>query len=71
MKFDNGMSISNNFLFDGGYLNTHALVNNGNPSTLGTYITSTGLTLPAALTAAAVVADLTRTARRCRSTRAS
>ena len=31
-KFGNGWSISNNFLFDGGYVHTHALVNNGNPA---------------------------------------
>jgi outer membrane receptor protein involved in Fe transport len=50
--FGNGWSISNNFIFDGGYLNTHALINNGNPTTVGAYITK--LTLPAALTAADV-----------------
>jgi outer membrane receptor protein involved in Fe transport len=54
-KFDSGWSISNNFLIDGGYLDTHALVNNGNPQTLGTFI-STQLTLPAALTPAAIQA---------------
>jgi outer membrane receptor protein involved in Fe transport len=48
------VSISNNFLWDGGYVNTHALVNNGNPSTLGAYMA--GLTLPAALPAADVQA---------------
>jgi outer membrane receptor protein involved in Fe transport len=37
-KFSNGWSISNNFLFDGGYMNTHALVNNGNPQTLSSFI---------------------------------
>ena len=42
LKFDNGWAISNNFMFDGGYVNTHALVNNGNPQTLGSYITSLG-----------------------------
>jgi len=52
LKFDNGVSISNNFLFDGGYVNTHALVNNGNPQTLGSFIN--GLTLPDPLTAAAI-----------------
>ena len=46
--FGNGWSISNNFIFDGGYLNTHAMINNGNPTTVGAYIA--GLTLPAALT---------------------
>jgi outer membrane receptor protein involved in Fe transport len=51
-KFDNGWSISNNFMIDGGYVNTHALVNNANPLTLGAEIAS--LTLPAGLTAAAV-----------------
>jgi hypothetical protein len=53
--FDNGWSISNNFIFDGGYVDTHALINNGNPTTLGAYIS--GLTLPAALTAADVQAS--------------
>ena len=52
--FGNGWSISNNFLFDGGYVNTHALVNNGNPTTLGAFIA--GLTLPAPLTTGAVQA---------------
>ena len=40
--FGNGWSISNNFIFDGGYLNTHAMINNGNPTTLGAYVS--GLT---------------------------
>jgi len=53
-KFANGWSISNNFLFDGGYMNTHALVNNGNPSTLSAFIA--GLTLPTGLTPASVQA---------------
>ena len=55
LKFGNGWSISNNFLFDGGNVNTSALVNNGNPQTLSTYIGS--LTLPAALPASAVTAN--------------
>jgi outer membrane receptor protein involved in Fe transport len=42
MRFDNGWSISNNFLFDGGYVNTQALVNNGNPQTLSSFITALG-----------------------------
>jgi len=50
--FGNGWSISNNFIFDGGYLNTHAMINNGNPTTLGAYVL--GRTLPAPLTAADV-----------------
>jgi outer membrane receptor protein involved in Fe transport len=54
-KFGNGWSISNNFLFDGGYVDTHALVNNGNPSTLSSFIS--GLTLPVALTPAMVQAS--------------
>ena len=53
-KFGNGWSISNTFLFDGGYTNTQALVNNGNPQTLSAFIA--GLTLPANLTAGAVQA---------------
>jgi outer membrane receptor protein involved in Fe transport len=52
--FGNGWSISNNFIFDGGYLNTHAMINNGNPTTLGAYVSN--LTLPAPLTAADVQA---------------
>ena len=54
VKFGNGWSINNTFLFDGGYTNTQALVNNGNPQTLASFIT--GLTLPAALPAADVQA---------------
>ncbi len=46
MKFDNGISITNNFGVMGGYLNTHALVNNGNPQSLGDYIDGLS-TLPA------------------------
>jgi outer membrane receptor protein involved in Fe transport len=42
LKFDNGWSISNNFLFDGGYVNTQALVNNGNPQSLSSFITALG-----------------------------
>ncbi len=38
LKFDGGWSISNNFLFDGGYVDTHALINNGNPQTLANFI---------------------------------
>jgi outer membrane receptor protein involved in Fe transport len=38
MDFSNGWSISNNFLFNGGYVNTQALVNNGNPQSLSTFI---------------------------------
>ncbi len=53
-KLDNGFSITNSFLFDGGYVNTQALVNNGNPQTLSSFIAS--LTLPTALTASAVQA---------------
>ena len=54
LKFGNGWSITNYFLFDGGYTNTQALVNNGNPQTLTSFIA--GLTLPAPLTPAAVQA---------------
>ena len=54
LKFEGGWSISNTFLFDGGYVPTNALVNNGNPSTLTAYIG--GLTLPAGLAAGAVQA---------------
>jgi hypothetical protein len=38
MVLGNGWAISNNFLFDGGYLNTHAMINNGNPQTLASFI---------------------------------
>ncbi len=54
-SFGNGWSISNNFLFDGGYVNTQALVNNGNPQSLSSFIGA--LTLPAALPASAVTAS--------------
>lgn len=50
--FDNGWSISNDFIFDGGSVPTHALINNGNPQTLASYIS--GLTLPGVLTPAMV-----------------
>jgi outer membrane receptor protein involved in Fe transport len=46
LKFDNGIGINNNFGVMGGYLNTHALVNNSNPQSLGAYIDSLS-TLPA------------------------
>jgi outer membrane receptor protein involved in Fe transport len=52
LNFGNGWAISNNFLFDGGYVNTQALVNNGNPTPLSAFIDA--LTLPAALPATAV-----------------
>jgi hypothetical protein len=54
LNLGNGWSISNNFLFDGGYVNTQALVNNGNPTALSAFIDA--LTLPAALPASAVSA---------------
>ena len=54
LKFGNGWSISNSFLFDGGYTNTQALVNNGNPQTLTAFIA--GLGLPAILNPSAVQA---------------
>jgi outer membrane receptor protein involved in Fe transport len=54
LKFGNGWSITNSFLFDGGYLNSQALVNNGNPQTLTKFIA--GLTLPGVLSPAAVQA---------------
>jgi outer membrane receptor protein involved in Fe transport len=51
LKFGNGWRISNTFLFDGGYIPTNALVNNGNPQTLGAFIaglsTITGVLTPA------------------------
>jgi outer membrane receptor protein involved in Fe transport len=57
LKFDNGWAISNNFLFDGGYVNTHALVNNGNPQTLTSFIGSLSTLGPAGLTPAMVQAN--------------
>jgi hypothetical protein len=42
----NGWSISNNFLFDGGYVNTHAMINNGNPSTLSAFIAGLSAVAP-------------------------
>jgi len=51
LKFDGGWRIYNTFLFDGGYIPTNALVNNGNPQTLGDFIaglsTITGVLTPA------------------------
>jgi hypothetical protein len=43
-KFSDGWSISNDVIFDGGLVPTNALVNNGNPQTLGSFID--GMTLP-------------------------
>lgn len=57
LKFANGWSITNSFLFDGGDMDTNALVNNGNPQTLSNFIN--GLTLPTGLTAADVNAHFT------------
>src|SRR5262249_45123539 len=60
MSFDNGWSLSNNFIFNGGKLDTHALVNNGNPKTLSDFIGTTGnspsIPLPAPLVPDDVVA---------------
>ena len=53
-KFDGGWSISNDIIFDGGLVPTNALINNGNPQTLGSFIDS--LTLPSPLTAGMVQA---------------
>jgi outer membrane receptor protein involved in Fe transport len=50
MSLGNGWSISNNFLFDGGYLTTHALINNGNPQTLASFIAGLSTLTPAGLT---------------------
>jgi len=55
LKFSDSWKITNTFLFDGGYIPTNALVNNGNPVTLGAFIGA--LTLPAPLTAGAVQAN--------------
>ena len=56
LKFGNGWSISNTFLFDGGYVNTQALVNNGNPQSLSSFIDAL-TNLPAGLPASAVHAN--------------
>jgi hypothetical protein len=57
LNYGNGWSISNNFLFDGGYMNTEALVNNGNPQTLATYISTQLSNLPATLPSSLVTAQ--------------
>jgi outer membrane receptor protein involved in Fe transport len=46
LKFGNGWSISNSFLFDGGYVNTQALVNNQNPLALSAFVTALGQCSP-------------------------
>jgi outer membrane receptor protein involved in Fe transport len=53
-KFDGGWSISNDVIFDGGLVPTNALINNGNPQTLGSFIDA--LSLPAPLTTGMVQA---------------
>jgi outer membrane receptor protein involved in Fe transport len=40
LKFDGGWSLFDSLLFDGGQVNTKALVNNGNPTTLSTFISN-------------------------------
>ncbi|HEY7887755.1 MAG TPA: TonB-dependent receptor [Steroidobacteraceae bacterium] len=52
--FGDGWSISNDLIFDGGLVPTYALVNNGNPQTLTSFIAA--LTLPSPLTAGMVQA---------------
>jgi outer membrane receptor protein involved in Fe transport len=54
LKFGDGWSAKNTFLWDGGYIPTNALVNNGNPTSLTAYLAT--LTLPTALTPAALQA---------------
>jgi len=54
--FHGGWTISNHFIFNGGKVPTHALVNNGNPQTLSSFIS--GLSLPSALTAGDVQATM-------------
>jgi outer membrane receptor protein involved in Fe transport len=54
-KFDGGWSISNDIIFDGGLVPTDALVNNGNPQTLGSFID--GMTLPSNLNPSLVQAN--------------
>lgn len=57
LKLTGGWSISNNFLFDGGYMNTQALVNNGNPQSLSTYIATQLSNLPGTLPSSLVQAQ--------------
>jgi outer membrane receptor protein involved in Fe transport len=51
LKLDGGFKIYNTFLFDGGWIPTNALVNNGNPQSLRDFIaglsTITGILTPA------------------------
>jgi outer membrane receptor protein involved in Fe transport len=54
-RFDGGWSISNNIIFDGGLVPTYALINNGNPQTLGSFIDA--LKLPSVLTPGMVQAN--------------
>ena len=55
--FGNGWSISNDVIFDGGLVPTYALVNNGNPQTLESFITGlSGELTTAGLTPADVTA---------------
>jgi outer membrane receptor for Fe3+-dicitrate len=54
-KFNDGWSISNDVIFDGGLVPTNALVNNGNPQTLGSFIDS--MKLPSVLTPSMVQAN--------------
>jgi len=54
LKFGDGWSAKNTFLWDGGYIPTNALVNNGNPTSLTAYLAT--LTLPTGLTPAALQA---------------
>jgi len=58
LKFEGGWSISNTFLFDGGTVDTHALVNNGNPQSLSSFIAGLG-TLPTGLSSSLVQANYT------------
>ena len=54
--FHGGWTINNHFIFDGGQVPTHALVNNGNPQSLSSFIS--GLTLPSPLTTGDVQATM-------------
>jgi len=61
-KFDGGWSISNDVIFDGGLVPTDALVNNGNPQTLGSFIdslssSSSATVLPSFITPSMVQAN--------------
>ncbi len=61
--FHGGWTINNHFIFDGGRVPTHALVNAGNPTTLSSFISGLGssgspIPLPSMLTPGDIVASM-------------